>query len=278
MLDYGCAKASTIRALLGRCSDLDVHLYDVSEMYLEFWREFVAPAHWATYSVPPDWLKRFDVVTSFFAFEHIVDPLRAAREVRGLLKPGGTFYGIVPDLFGNVADLVVVDHVNHFTRPSLDAMLRSAGFGDIDIDDRCHRGALVFKARAAETGAVTGPGASAAPFVERARELGAYWSAAISRLREFEREHSTMPAAIYGSGFYGSFILASLRRIEPVRCFLDRNPFQQGKTMFGRRVLAPECLPSEVDVVYVGLNPAIARRSIAEVESLQSRAVEYFYF
>ncbi|WP_374667328.1 class I SAM-dependent methyltransferase [Ramlibacter sp.] len=274
LLDYGCAKASTPRMLLTRRPDLQVHLFDVSAMYQAHWDRFVPRERQAMHETPPDWQGRFDVVTSFFSLEHIPQPARTLAHIAGLLGPQGVLYGIVPDTFGNIADFVVVDHVNHFTRPSLHRLLADAGFQEIVIDDRLHRGALVF--RAGKTGRHT-----AAPEVAgtlaAAQDLARYWSAIGDRIRAAEAEAGDVPSAIYGSGFYGAFIASTLRQPDRLRCVLDRSPFRQGKTLFGTPIVAPQACDAAVKRMYVGLNPSIARQAMAQVPELAGRELQLVF-
>lgn len=259
LLDYGCAKASTPARLLSQRPDLDMHLFDVSEMYTAYWDRIVAPAKRATFRTPENWQSSFDAVTSFFALEHIPEPIDTVRRVAALLKEDGRFYGIVPDTFGNVADFVVIDHVNHFTSASLHVLLRRAGFVDIEIDSHAHRGALVFVA--GRSGILT-PAPDPKAAVKRSLELAAYWSSIGARIRHAEQTNRNGSSAIYGSGFYGAYIASALSSLERVECFLDRSPFRQGKSMFGKPIVAPEDIPAEIGTLYVGLNPSIARASI----------------
>lgn len=275
LLDYGCAKASTPRHVLRERPDLQLHLFDVSEMYLAHWERLVAdPQRRATYRTPASWVGRFDVVTSFFALEHIPAPQEMVRHVASLLNEDGIFYGIVPDTFGNVADFLVADHVNHFTEPSLHRLLSDCGFTEISIDAGAHRGALVFSAR--RSGRATPPPALA-PVLERSQRLAEYWQMLSDQLRAAEQQGGDAAAAIYGSGFYGAYIAKQLAHPERVRCFLDRSPFQQGKTLLERPVLAPEQLPAEVRTLYVGLNPAIAREALRDASWLDAERVRLVF-
>jgi len=261
LLDYGCAKASTPKRLLDLRPDLQVHLFDVSDMYRTFWDRFVTEERRAVHEAPAHWQNRFDVVTSFFALEHIPAPRKTVENIAGLLSEDGVFYGIVPDTFGNVADFIVIDHVNHFTTSSLHALLASAGFRDIDIDSAAHRGALVFTAR--KSGQLK-KGDDPKACIERSQTLANYWSG-IGKSIQSSEQGNPGKIAIYGSGFYGAYIFSVLKQPENVRCFLDRSPFQQGKKLFGRPILAPDHLPTEVSVLFVGLNPAIARETMAKI-------------
>ncbi len=186
-------------------------------------------------------------------------------------------YTVVPDTFGNVADFVVVDHVNHFTTPSVHALFRRAGFDDVRVDSASHRGALVIVARKAAAGRVEGSDSVSASALKTVRDeatkLAAFWSALDERIRRAEQQHAGRDLAIYGSGFYGAFIFTALRDPSRVRCFLDQSPFQQGKSLFGTPIVEPQALPAEVQVLFVGLNPKIARQTIEKLDWLRSRSV-----
>jgi hypothetical protein len=274
ILDYGCAKALTLQRMMTIRSDLQVHLFDVSSMYVPHWQGFLTEDRWAIHDIPNDWSGNFEVVTSFFALEHIPDPINTVRKVAALLDEDGVFYGIVPDTFGNVADFVVIDHVNHFTNCSLHALLKATGFNDIKIDADAHRGALVFTARKSNHLSVT---PDLAKCLQASLQLANYWSRLADSIRTAEAEHGSIPSAIYGSGFYGAYITSVLCKPENVTCFLDANPFQQGKTLFKRQVLEPSKLPEDIRLLYIALNPRIARPIVAEMDWLKDRNVQLVF-
>lgn len=277
VLDYGCAKGATLRRLAALRPDLVPHLFDVSRMYIPFWETFARPGNWAVYDIPPHWHGRFDVVTNFFSLEHVADPAASLRTMSRLLKHGGILYGIVPNVFTNWADFVVVDHVNHFTRPSLKRVLGDAGLRPVAIDADAHTGAFVFHAErpaGAPPASVSGDEPLPADGVS---EIAGYWRALGARVREFEASLAAdARVAIYGSGFYGTFIATALADAGRVECFLDRNPYRQGKRLLDKPVIAPDTLPAGIDTIYVGLNPAGARRNIAELGWVD-RNYQYFF-
>lgn len=260
VLDYGCAKAAMARKMTQAHAGIGMHLFDVSRMYEPFWDKFVAKERQAIHETPEAWNGHFDLVTSFFAFEHIPDPKAAMAHVAQLLRPGGQFYMIVPDVAGNAADFIVVDHVNHFTRTSAARLLADAGFDQIEVDARSHRGALVVSGRNSGRPPVhLDDTAEKSAILENARALAGFWSTAADAVRSNEAQATqNTRAAIYGAGFYGAFIHANLKASEAVVCFLDQSPWQQGKTLFEVPIIAPDQLPADVSTVYVGLNPIIA--------------------
>lgn len=281
ILDYGCAKSSTMRALASRNPDILIHLFDVSSRYLPFWEKFLPRERWATYTAPPAWDRWFDVVTSFFSLEHMICPQDALQQISRMLAPGGVFYGIIPDIFTNTADMVVVDHVNHFTRLSLSCLLQNNGFDAPEIDASAHRGALVFMARkSASQPSTTGlPAAGEVQAVYTAvSRIAHFWQDITNRIRTFEDANAHVARmAIYGAGFYGAFIASCLRHPEKVVCMIDQNPYLHGRKLNGFPVVPPAGLPKDVNVVLVGLNPAHARKLIAEIPEFGGRQLTYFF-
>ena len=79
--------------------------------------------------------KRFDVVASWDVWEHLDDPLRALEQAHALLRPGGLLVITTVNMGGVMAKLMrgrwpwfMRMHLHYFTRKSLTAMARRAGF------------------------------------------------------------------------------------------------------------------------------------------------------
>lgn len=281
ILDYGCAKSSTMRALIGKNPGIRGYLFDVSDRYIPFWRKFLSEDHWATYVIPSAWDGQFDVVTSFFSLEHMARPQDALRQIFRVLRTKGIFYGIVPNVFTNTADMIVVDHVNHFTAVSLNYLLRSNGFKVLELDDGSHRGALIFKA----SKEVGHPVAEDVPVpyevrevFEEARKVAQFWKDIGTKVRDFERSITgTERLALYGAGFYGAFIESCLQHSQRIVCIIDQNPFMQGRVVNGISVIPPAELPDDIRVVLVGLNPANARKVVEGIREFGNRQLTYFF-
>lgn len=279
LLDYGCAKSSTIRALVTHLPNIIPHLFDVSARYIPFWERFATPDNWAVNVPKPDWYERFDVITSFFSLEHIPTPNRTVQDITRLLAPGGYFYAIVPNVFTNVADLIVVDHCNHFTQSSLTQLITDAGLRLLEVDASAHQGALVVVATKPERNTCANAGDTAKRITEKRSELieiADFWNAAAERVRDYETTLRA-PVAIYGAGFYGAFIAANLGRPARVSCYIDQNPFLHGQTFNGKPVVPPAQVPVDVRTIMVGLNPVHAHKIIADVPVLQERNFDYFF-
>lgn len=274
ILDYGCAKSSTMAKLLKVKGNADVYLYDISTNYVPFWGKFLDQSHWSTYSIPENWLGKFDLVTSFFSLEHISNLTDVIQKVKYSLKKGGTFYAVVPNFVTNIADMIVVDHPNHFTESSIHYLLTNSGFTVQSIDNESHRGALVITAK---LGKQDVRNFEQKGDYQKALEISKFWTGASAKIAEFEHESKSLNAAIYGAGFYGAFLAANINNLDSVKFFIDQNPYLYGKSFFNREVISPNKLSDDIQVVYVGLNPTYAKSIIESIPSFSTRLLRYFY-
>ena len=279
ILDYGAAKAMTLRKICEVRPGLRPHVFDVSSAYAAHWQGWLAPNDCAIYELPSRWWQSFDLVTAHFVLEHVADPLMTLRHIKSVLKPGGRLFMSVPNVVANTGDLLVADHINHFTPNSLRVALDKAGF-ELEVrDDRAYRGAFLVVARArAESPASRDRNVAADPReIQSLIKIAEFWTAASARIEESACTHAGKPCAIYGAGFYGSFIATRLGPDANIACFIDRNPHVRTQPHLGRRVVAPENLPPDVSVVYAGLNPAHARLILSDVKEWRGRELELVF-
>lgn len=274
VLDFGAAKATTLKKVLKARPDIVPHVFDVSRDYEAFWRPWIAPDHQATYDLPDRWLGRFDAITAHFVLEHVAEPIPELKSLRDCLAPGGKLFVTVPDPLRNPGDLLVVDHLNHFTATSVTAALEAAGLARVSNIMDGFRGAHVIVASREEE---PSDGDAEDEGVQQVVE-GAHAS-----LRRWKRMLAGIDAAglvgrrvaIYGAGFYGTLIASRLDE-KPI-CFLDRNPHLAGLTHVGSPVLYPEDCPGDVEVLLAGLNPLQARSILTLGEHWMPEGVELIY-
>jgi SAM-dependent methyltransferase len=218
---------------------------------VKHWQDWVTKENQASYSMPEHWTGRFDLITAHFVLEHVANPTEVLADIRRCLAPNGRLFMTVPDAEANSGDLLVVDHLNHFTASSLARLLSEADLSANMIDREFFQGAFTVTAA---------PGARdvVAPSTDAMAEALTKWQDILAHIAALQPKG---PVAVYGAGFYGSVIAARLK--SDLTCFLDRNPFLQGQTHLGVPVLVPEDCPTEVGTVIAGLNPDRARDILA---------------
>jgi SAM-dependent methyltransferase len=275
LLDYGAAKAQTLARLLELRPDVQGSVFDVSDMYRPYWSSWLEPEAQATYQVPLAWHGQFDFVTAHFVLEHVERPVEVLKLLKSLLRPGGRLFVSVPNVYENVGDFVVVDHIHHYSRASLANALHRAGLTAVEIDGTCFSGALIAVAHPSGRGEGEALAPDAAAF-SAARRIADFWCGVDSRLASFATANLG-PSAIYGAGFYGAYIRAAIAGEVDVKCFVDRNPHLQGTEVMGLPVVHPRNLRSDIKTVYAGLNPARARAILADVPEWRGRALRICY-
>jgi SAM-dependent methyltransferase len=262
VLDYGAAKADTLRKMAAARPDIRPHVFDVSADYAGAWDGWVPKDAQAVYTVPVAWTGRFDAAMSHFVIEHVPDPVGFIRGFSALLKPGGLLLLSLPDVAANPGDMTVADHLNHFSEASLVQALAAGGFSPTGIDRTSFPGAFFIVAARTDEAA---PARTTSPLEDaaRAREICRFWEQAVTSLRTQAERFRGRKAAIYGAGFYGSWIYSQIGRSVDIATFLDRNPHLQGTTHFGLPVIRPEEIADDIEVLFIGLNPLKAREAIA---------------
>jgi SAM-dependent methyltransferase len=281
VLDYGCAKGASAKKLMHIAPGISTHLFDVSAMYKPFWERFATQTNWATHEVKPEWRGSFDLVMSFYVVEHVADPVATLKQAASLLKPNGILYWLVPNFLANPADFIVADHVNHFSRRSIETTMRRVGVDLQEIDSQSHEAGWIIIGVRNTAHSVPSEPLSTDSDNEIRREvvaLARYWIDIETRIRAFEALHcDSGPAAIYGSGFYGTFIASRLLNPDRITHFVDQSSFRQGKMLLDKPIVAPEQLPDDIKTVYVGLNMQTARAAIDDVKSWSGRHLDYFF-
>jgi cyclopropane fatty-acyl-phospholipid synthase-like methyltransferase len=279
VLDYGCAKGTVMKRLSASNPDVISYLFDVSQMYVHLWEKFLPSDRYASYHPKDEWNGIFDVITSFFAFEHTPDPIKELLTIKSLLKPDGVFYCIVPNVFENTGDFIVADHVHHYSEISLRYMFAKAGFQTIEVDSQSHFAAFIIIGK--NTDARSIPYEISQVDLKHTNkaclEMADYWSNLQFKIRSFEKECSDREAAIYGAGVYGNFIATCVKNFNNVKYFIDQNPLLNGKEMMSKPIIQPSDLPQEVTKVYIGLNPKIAQKAINNIEDWKQREYEFFF-
>ena len=255
ILDYGAAKGETLARLYKRRPDIYPYLFDVSDDYKNHWGRHFPESKHATYQTPMEWNNYFDLITAHFVLEHVEDPVGIINNMCELLAPKGRIFFTVPDPIGNPGDLLVVDHLSHFTINSIVTLLQRSGLSSQSISQDVFRGAHTVVAVEKHNGNVYDQ------HQDDLRKIKNYlesWARILNKLERQVKSNAGKKTVIYGAGFYGALI-ASRMPSKPF-CFLDRNPHLQGQQNMGCPVFSPSDCVEDVEIVYVGLNPFYTNR------------------
>ncbi len=258
IVDVGCANGGLLGALKARgfVSLLGV---DPSEACVENTRKlFGVPAcqGWLN-ALPPECLG-MDLAVVSHVFEHVLDLKEAVKSLAAALSADGILYLEVPNA-ARYADCLAapfqdfnVEHINHFGAASLTNLMQACGFEALRVETKLletNQGtpypALFGFFRRSPVGAA-GPGWIQSPEFRHAMDL--YIERSSERLRAIDGKLASCagePVYVWGTGQLTSKLLAEtcLCRADIV-AFVDGNPLNHGKSLLGRRIIAPEALAS----------------------------------
>jgi predicted TPR repeat methyltransferase len=229
----------------------------------------------------PARMKKPDVIVLSHVLEHVCDLRRAIQVLRGLLSKKGMAYIEVPDaaryrdyVFAPFQDFNT-EHINHFSTISLTNLMRSQGFEPvsggtktIQSSPQCPYPAVFgfFRKR---------DGAVKATDFQRDDQLLAslqeYIARSAAKLAQIERVirplvQAQTPLLVWGTGQLTMKLLAetSLAKANVV-AFVDGNPINQGKTLSGRVIRAPEQIPA------LGLDASILIATLLHQQAIAHR-------
>lgn len=270
VLDYGAAKAVTLRKIHNQRPDIEPMVFDVSQDYGAYWEGWISDDNKATFETPTSWEGTVDVITAHYVFEHVHELTERLADLRRLLKPTGRLFFSVPDWTRNPGDLLVSDHVNHFTARSVTELMRRAGFAvDALLTDALPTAIVCVASLAASPSARAPLAAAAEDPIDALPSICAFWTRAAEGLATAAQGWGGRKAAIYGAGFYGAWIASRLGSAVEVLRFIDANPQLTGSRVLDLPVVGPQAEALDgVDLVFVGINPAHARRTAAAIPLL----------
>ena len=147
ILDYGCAKAASLKKICAIRGDIEPFVYDISKSYIDYWDQFIPKDNQSTYKPDISWNGTINIITSFFSLEHVSDPNHELARIYDLLENDGIVYAIVPNVYENPADFIVADHINHFSKESITYLFQKNNFDVLEIDSITHNSAFIVIAR-----------------------------------------------------------------------------------------------------------------------------------
>lgn len=192
----------------------------------------------------------FDFISMIHALEHFTDPRATLERLRRHLTPGGMIFIEIPNVQENPFDLLIADHVSHFTPYTLEAMLLKAGFAPVVFATD-----WVKKEMSVLAVAVEAPPAArfAPPPASLVDDHIAWLAETLRRARDAAAEGESF--GMFGTSIASTWLSGGLG--DKVRFYVDEDPSRQGREFFGKPIIAPRQIP-DGSTVFVALAPAIA--------------------
>lgn len=252
LLDVGCGTGVTLEALARSSRRLRLFGLEFDERNLrrlERIRGFEKLFLGELRDIPVD----FDLVTLVHALEHFPNPAAALRDSAGRMTAHGALFVQVVDSPKNPFDLVIADHMGHFSANTLRALAQKTGLEIVGLEPNLVRRELAMICKRA-----TGSGASAVPLsadegLRFATRNLAWLASVLQESGQAASEHSAF--GLFGSSIAATWLADALG--DRVKFFVDEDPARIGRRHLNRPIVAPQNVPAGAGV-YVGMAPVSA--------------------
>ncbi|UPY37440.1 class I SAM-dependent methyltransferase [Sediminicoccus sp. KRV36] len=248
-MDLGCGNGAFLRALAGAFQGWQLFGLELDDRSLAAMQDIPGFAGLLTGDVK-ELQGRYDLISMIHALEHFLDPYQTLLALRGNLTPGGHVFIQIPDVSENPFDLLIADHVSHFTPRSLARILGRAGYQVVRLETDWVRKEMSVLARLRDPLEAAAPAESDPPALAEA-QLG--WLSGTLAAARAAAAHR--PFGLFGTSIAATWLSGALA--GSIDFYVDEDPSRQGREFMGRPIIAPDAIPPGA-TVFVGLAPAIA--------------------
>lgn len=255
LIDIGCGNGSALRNLsraMPRWRLYGSELSDAAKPALQQLPNFVELYTTPAREIP----ERFDILTMIHALEHMPDPLASLQDAAFLLNDDGRLLVEVPNVLTSPFDLLIADHLLHFSPAHLAYLASRAGFSvSILRDDLLPKEITLLATRGGAVRERPEPARTRAVL-----EANLAWLAAVladARQAAAAARKSGGQFGVFGTSISGMWLYGALR--GDVSFFVDEDASRVGNSFEGVPILAPSQVPAG-STVFVPLHPDVARR------------------
>jgi len=209
--------------------------------------------------------ERFDIVTMIHSLEHMPAPTQSLVQALRLLAAGGTLFVEVPDVETSPFDLIVADHLMHFSRVTLRYLASRVGCSVRILRNDVLPKEITFVAQLGASPAQK-PDASQGADIARA---GVDWLQRVIDAADAAAARGA-PFGIFGTSISAMWLYGA--RPGRVAFFVDEDRTRIGRNIDGRPIVAPADIPAGA-TVFVPLVPAVAERVIARLSTPNAQLI-----
>ena len=250
LLDVGAGSGAMLAAFSAASNDWKLFGLDLDDRKERALRAI--PRFEKLFTVPPEQLSRpFELVTLIHSLEHFTDPLSMLRRLRKRISPGGRLFIQVNNVDRTPFDLVVADHLCHFSPRSLAYLVARADLGVETVrTDWINKEISLL--------AVPDPKLPE-PVHDDPGEAISRIESDVAWLRSM-LEHARESAGSGRFGIFGTSVAATWLASglgDAVEFFVDEDPGRDGRLHLGLPILRPEQIPPGA-VVYLAFVPEVS--------------------
>lgn len=255
ILDYGSGNGEFLQSFSKIFPQYDLFGLDLSTRYQSKLESI--PGFQKLYHPQSQLEKKFDLVVLSHTLEHLLKPVETLTTIRSYLKPGGGLFIQVPNVKESPFDILIADHLFHFSPESLYNVLYLAGFTVI-----CLRTDVVAKEISL----------FAVPNLQKSNSrmdinwqeikllINQYIKANFQFIADTEQMQRQGEFAIFGTSISATWLYSYFSNVS---FFLDEDPSRIGKTHFNKPIYFPKEIYGKTIPISIPLPTAIAEQIIS---------------
>ena len=250
LLDVGAGSGAMLSAFSGTADGWTLHGLDLDDRRKAALEQI--PRFSRLYTVPPEQVgERFDLVSLIHSLEHFTDPVGMLRSLKERVAEGGKLFVQVNNAAVTPFDLVVADHLCHFSEHTLKDMVVRSGLGVALSSTHWINKELSLLAGASQSPSPS-TDESPADALKRATAQVAWLSGVLDGARQAAKQGRI---GLFGSSVAATWLAAGLG--DAVSFFVDEDPGRAGRQHMGRPILRPDEVPAG-STVYLAFLRVIA--------------------
>ena len=258
LLDIGCGTGAAIRSFSVEYPDWQLNGADLSDRALPSLKEIPGFNRLFTGEISAI-EEKFELVCMIHSLEHFPDPHRGVAEARDRLSPNGVLFVEVPNVATNPFDLLIADHLLHFTPSHLRRVAERAGLDASTVRDDVLPKEITMLAIRTSDRASADPEPGAGHWFDYSTASVRWLSTVLSEARKHasEAKRAGRPFGIFGTSISGMWLYGALGGL--VDFFVDEDSGRQGQNWEGLPVMRPDEVRAGA-CVYIPLIPEVAAR------------------
>jgi SAM-dependent methyltransferase len=252
VLDFGCGNGTALRSFGAKFPNWKLYGSELSELNLPALK--TVPGFIKLFTVPPEDIPgKFDLVMLFHALEHVIDPVKVLKSFAGILEPGGSVFVEIPNNAQTPYDILIADHMTHFTPDSLRYAADLAGYRSAVLSDTTLPKELTWVG--SRENVPNAPPTKPDP-AKGIALVESHLTTVLAQMTQAKAVADTTPAfGVFGTSISATWLSNVLG--EKIKFYVDEDPGRIGQQHMGKPVFAPADVPEGSDV-FLPLIPRIA--------------------
>ena len=267
LLDVGCANGGILKAFNEIKKEWKLFGHDLDTRYLNDLNKI--PGFKSLFSGDFSNISgKYEIITIIHAIEHFLAPKPSLEKLKNYLSDQGSLFIEVPNCEINPFDLVVADHVSHFSLKTIRVLLERAGYTIHTIEDNVIYKELTVLAKnnSMERGGSLSIHLEAEALDRKLKVFDEIkW---LKKIKKRAKEVSDLPNSfgIFGSSISATWLASSL--IDKVDFFIDEDVSRIGKTHLNKPIFSPDEIPTNSNT-FIPLVPSLSEKIFKRINSPQ---------